>query len=53
MCSQALEEILQVMVMVAIETAQCWQLLRMPQLSSGESVFAAAPRLQGQPTVGP
>jgi len=53
MCSQALEEILQVMVMVDIETAQCRQLLRMLPLSFGESVFAAAPRLQGQPTVGP
>ena len=41
------------MVMVDIETAQCRQLLGMLQLSSGESVFAAAPRLQGQPTVGP
>src|SRR5216684_5195460 len=46
-CSHALEEILQIMVMVDIETAQCRQLLGMLQLSSGESVFCAAPRLQG------
>ena len=53
MHSCALEHILQIMVMVSVETAQCRQPVGMLELSCGEPVFSAAPRLQGQPTVGP
>src|SRR5262249_31274725 len=51
--SCALEHILQIMVMVSVETAQCRQPVGMLELSCGEPVFSATPRLQGQPTVGP
>ena len=47
MRSRALEEILQIMIMVGIETAQCRWFLGVLQLTPAESVFAAAPRLQG------
>ena len=53
MRSRAFEYILQIMIMVDVETAQRRWLPGMLQMSPGGPVFAAAPRLQGQPTVCP
>src|ERR1700686_5094786 len=48
-----LEEILQIMIMVDVETAQRRWFPRMLQLSPCVPVFAAAPRSQAQPAVVP
>jgi hypothetical protein len=45
---RALEQTLQIMIVIHIETADRRRPLRMLQLSPGVAVFPAAPRLQGQ-----
>ena len=50
---RALEDILQIMAMVGIETARRRQSFGRLQLSSRESIFAADSRPQCQPSVGP
>src|SRR5262249_17398398 len=49
---RALEETLEFVVVVDVETTDCRRPLTL-QLSLGVAVFSAAPRLQGQPAVGP
>ena len=53
MRSRAFEYVLQIMIMVDVETAQCRQSLAMLQFSAAEPVLAAGPGLQRQSTVGP
>ena len=53
MRSRAFEYVLQIMIMVDVETAQCRQSLGMLQFSPSEPVLAAGPRLQGQPAIRP
>jgi len=53
MRGRAFDYILQIMIMVDVETAQCRQSLGMLQFSPSEPVLAAGPRLQGQPAIGP
>lgn len=53
MDSRASEEVLQIMIVVDVEAAECWRLFSVLKFAAAQSVLAAGARLQAQPTVSP